>query len=351
MELNLPIFTSQGRAPPKREERGRRLIDSHGRTIRDLRLSVTDRCNFRCTYCMEPDIRFLRKTELMSVPEMVRVARLCVGLGVEKIRLTGGEPTVYAHLDELIGELARLPIKDLAMTTNGSLMDLDRAREWKRLGLRRVTLSLDTLRPDRFAAITRSKTPPQRVIDAIQIAKEVGLEPVRVNAVIVRGWNDDEILDLVALARDIGFELRFIEYMPLDSARAWDRKKLVSADEILEIIQSRFDLTPVGRDGHSGTSLNHAFGDGSPGGVGIIASVTRIFCGACSRLRITADAQVRPCLFSAKEFDLRVPLRHGVSDTELEDFLLDSVWTKQPQHGINEAGFEQPDRPMSAIGG
>ena len=300
---------------------------------------------------MEPDIRFLRKTELMTVPEMVRVSRLCVGLGVQKIRLTGGEPTVYAHLDELIGELGKLPIVDLALTSNGSLMNLDRARDWKRSGLSRVTLSLDTLRPDRFQAITRSNTPPQRVIDAICIAKDVGLEPVRVNAVIVRGWNDDEILDLVALAREIGFELRFIEYMPLDSARAWDRKKLVSADEILGIIQSEFDLTPIGRDRKSGTSLNHTFADGSPGGVGIIASVTRIFCGECSRLRITADAQVRPCLFSSEEFDLRVPLRHGASDGELEEFLLDSVWTKQAQHAINDADFEQPDRPMSAIGG
>ncbi len=351
MAMNLPIFTSRGLAPPNRELRERRLIDAYGRTIRDLRLSVTDRCNFRCTYCMEPDVRFLRKVELLTVPEMVRVARLCVGLGVEKIRLTGGEPTVYQHLDDLIAELAKLPIKDLAMTTNGSLMDDARAREWKRLGLRRLTLSLDTLRPDRFAAITRSKTPPETVIDAIRKAKDAGLDPVRVNAVIVRNWNDDEIVDLVDLAREIGFEMRFIEYMPLDSARAWDRDKLVSAEEILRTIRTRHELTPIGRDGKSGTSLNHAFADGAPGGVGIIASVTRIFCGQCSRLRITADGQVRPCLFSNNEFDVRVLLRGGASDEQIEDFLLDSVWTKQAQHGINDAGFEQPDRPMSAIGG
>jgi len=357
MSHPLPIFTPPGLTPPPRASTQRRLIDSHGRTIRDLRLGVTDRCNFRCVYCMDPDVRFLRKSQLMTLPEMVRVARICVDLGVRKIRLTGGEPTIYPHLDDLIGQLSRLPIDDLAMTTNGSLFDLDRARLWKRLGLRRLTLSLDTLREDRFTSITRSSTTPAKVIASITAARDAGLRPVRVNAVIVRGRNEDEILDLVALARELDIEMRFIEYMPLDSARAWDRDKMVSAREILDIIESRYPLRAIGRQGASGTSLNHEFADGSPGGVGIIASVTRVFCSRCSRLRITADAQVRPCLFSTEEFDLRSLMREGgggvggASDRAIEDFLMDATWTKQRGHSINEATYVQPTRPMSSIGG
>lgn len=327
------------------------MVDSYGRRIRDLRLSITDRCNFRCVYCMEPDVRFMPKMQLLSVDEFVRLASVCVELGVEKIRLTGGEPTLYFGLDELIGRLGELPIKDLALTTNGSLLDMPRAVKWKQAGLKRITISIDSLDPERFNAITRSNSSPEQVIAAIRTARDAGLEPVRVNAVVVRGQNEDEIVELAGLARTLGVDVRLIEYMPLDSARAWDQSKLVPASEMIEKIQTKYLLKDPDRDSASSPSQVYEFADGAPGRIGVIASVTRPFCGACSRLRITADGKVRPCLFSREEWDVRGALREGASDDDLRAILLNATWSKQEGHNISSADYVQPDRAMWSIGG
>ncbi len=351
MPLALPMFAPIATPPRAPARASPRLIDSHGRAIRDLRLSITDRCNFRCVYCMDPDVRFADASELLSVEDLLRLAAVTIKLGIEKIRITGGEPTVHPRLTDIIRGVSALPIDDVALTTNGSLIDDRRAAEWHGAGLRRVTISIDSLREDRFAAITRSNCPPRRILDAIGASQRAGLGPVKLNAVVVRGFNEDEVADLAGLAHDLGVEMRFIEFMPLDSGHHWDRSRVVPADEIIQRIQAVLPLVPDGRDDPSSTSLNYTFADGSPGRVGVIAPVTRPFCGACSRLRITADGKVRPCLFSRQEWDIRPLLRDRASDTDLSAFITDAVWTKQAGHGISSSGFVQPERPMSAIGG
>jgi cyclic pyranopterin phosphate synthase len=300
---------------------------------------------------MEPDVRFMDAGELLTVDEMVRIAAVCASLGVEKIRVTGGEPTVHPRLTQIIRGLAGLGLDDLAMTTNGSLADEDSLQEWKQAGLRRVTISIDSIRPERFARVTRAKVGSERVLEAIAASQRVGLTPVKVNAVIVRGLNEDEIVPLAELARTYGVEVRFIEFMPLDSAHGWDLHKVVSAAEVVQRIGERHALVDLGRDDPSSTSLVYSFADGAPGRVGMVAPVTRAFCGACSRLRITADGKVRPCLFSRDEWDLRPLLRAGAGDADIAQFLVDATWTKQKGHGIASPTFQQPDRPMSAIGG
>ncbi|MCX5691891.1 MAG: GTP 3',8-cyclase MoaA [Planctomycetota bacterium] len=355
----LPILTSPGTAaplapPPPSPVHGalpNRLIDSHGRTIHDLRLSITDRCNFRCLYCMDPDVRFLPTSALLTTDQLGRIARICTGLGIRTIRLTGGEPTVHPDLIRIITQVAASGVANVAMTTNGSLLTPDIARQWKNAGLDRITFSIDSAEESTFSQMTRSATSAASVINAIRIARDEGLGPVKANAVILRGRNEHQILPLAQLARDLDIDMRFIEYMPLDSGRHWDRTKLVPADEIAATIQQRFPLTPVGKDHDHSTSLSFTFADGAPGRIGLIAPVSRPFCGACSRLRITADGKVRPCLFSLTEFDLAAPMRDGASDAQLSQFLIDSVWTKQKGHGIQAPDFVQPDRPMSAIGG
>lgn len=353
MGLSLPIFADTPTPPaaPSHARSPHHLIDSHGRTIRDLRLSITDRCNFRCIYCMEPDVRFMPTNELLSVEELIRLARIGVGLGIHKIRITGGEPTVHPRLTDIIRGISALPIEDVALTTNGSLMDDAAAHEWHDAGLRRVTISIDSIRDDRFAAITRSNCSPKTVLNAIESSRRAGLWPIKLNAVVVRGFNEDEVADLARLAHTHGIEMRFIEFMPLDSGHAWDRTRVVPATEIVDRINAVLPLKPDGRDDPSSTSLNYTFADGSPGRIGMIAPVTRPFCGACSRLRITADGKVRPCLFSRQEWDLRPLLRRGEPDDRVSAFIADAVWTKQAGHGISSTDFIQPDRPMSAIGG
>ncbi|MGD9791430.1 MAG: GTP 3',8-cyclase MoaA [Phycisphaerales bacterium] len=331
-----------------------RLIDSHGRTIHELRLSITDRCNFRCVYCMEPDVRFALASTLLSPEELERVARVCVSLGVTKIRLTGGEPTVHPRLTEIISRIASLGVRDIAITTNGSLLTPRSLAAWKSAGLTRITISLDSLRPDRFATLTRSTSTPDDILRGVDHAIDAGLSPVKVNAVVMRRFNEDEVADIAALARRYPIDVRFIEAMPLDSARAWDESRLVSADEILERVSRVWPLVPLDRECDSATSERYAFADApssNTGTVGVIAPVTRAFCGACSRLRITADGMVRPCLFSTTEYDLKSALRAGASDDDLATILLDATWRKQPGHGIRSSSFTQPTRPMSAIGG
>ena len=328
-----------------------RLVDSYGRQIRDLRLSLTDRCNFRCTYCMEPDVRFMRKMELLTDSEFVRLVRIAAGFGVRRLRLTGGEPTLHPTLPELIRDLSAIGLDDIAMTTNGSLVTPENVRTWMDAGLRRLTFSLDTLREDRFASVTRSTSTAAEVVRAIETALDAGMQGVKVNAVITRGFNDDELVDLAALARRLGIDMRFIEFMPLDSGRRWTDQGVVSADEMIDAVSKAYPLRDVGRERRESPSTTFEFADGAAGRIGMIASVTRPFCGACSRLRITADGKVVPCLFSHDAFDLRSLLRGGADDASVSDALRAAVWAKTSGHRINKDDFRQPDRPMSAIGG
>ncbi|KAA0212476.1 MAG: GTP 3',8-cyclase MoaA [Leptolyngbya sp. PLA3] len=327
------------------------MIDSHGRTIRDLRISITDRCNFRCVYCMEPDVRFAPRQSLLTVSEIVRVAAIAESLGVRKVRLTGGEPTLHPELSAIIAGIRRATSVEIAMITNASRLTRTALREWKAAGLARVTISIDSLRADRFARLTRSTVSPADVLKGVEAVIAEGLTPLKLNAVLIRGHNDEEAADLAALARRYAIEMRFIEYMPLDSGHAWDRSRWVSAAETRAAIEARYPLVACEDDAPSATARTFAFVDGTPGRVGFIAPVSSPFCGACSRLRLTADGKVRPCLFSTTEWDLLSLLREGATDADLADFLIDATWTKQAGHGISGPGFVQPERPMSAIGG
>ncbi len=338
-------------ASPPEVRAGWRMIDSHGRTIRDLRISITDRCNFRCVYCMEPDVRFAPRESLLTVAEIVRVAAIAGSLGVRKIRLTGGEPTLHPDLTSIIAGIRRTTSVEIAMITNASLLTRAALREWKVAGLDRITISIDSLRPDRFARLTRSTTSPADVLAGVEAVIAEGLTPLKLNGVLIRGSNDDEAADMAALARRFGVEMRFIEYMPLDSGHAWDSSKWVSAAETRAGIEERYPLVACDDDDPSSTARTFAFADGAPGLVGFIAPISGPFCGACSRLRLTADGKVRPCLFSTTEWDLRAALRAGSTDEKVAHFLIDATWTKQPGHGIASPGFRQPERPMSAIGG
>jgi cyclic pyranopterin phosphate synthase len=341
-------------AAPAHVRAARRLTDAHGRTIRDLRISITDRCNFRCVYCMEPGVRFAPRESLLTPAEIVRVARVAESLGVRKVRLTGGEPTLHPRLTEIIAGLRAATSAEIAMITNASRLTRAALRAWKAAGLSRLTISLDSLRADRFARLTRSTISPEDVLAGVEAALAEGLSPLKLNAVLIRGFNDDEAADLAALARRYSVEVRFIEYMPLDSARAWDPSRWVSAAETRAAIEARFPLLARDDDDPSATARTYRFADlpaSSPARVGFIAPVSSPFCGACSRLRLTADGKVRPCLFSTTEWDVRSLLRGGATDAELADFLIDATWTKQPGHGIATPAFRQPARPMSAIGG
>lgn len=353
-QFNGPPPASGEPAPPPAPDRIRtaqRLVDSHGRTIRDLRISITDRCNFRCTYCMEPDVRFAPQESLLTPAEIVRVARVAASLGVRKIRLTGGEPTLHPALTEIITGIRAAAEVEIAMISNASRLDLASLRSWKASGLARMTISIDSLRPDRFAGLTRSTASPADVLAGIEMCKTAGLTPLKLNAVLIRGFNNDEAADLAGLARRFGVEMRFIEFMPLDSGHNWDSSKWVSAAETRAAIEARFPLVACDDDDPSSTARTFAFADGAPGRIGFIAPVSSPFCGACSRLRVTADGKVRPCLFSTTEWDIRRPLRSGASDERIAEFLIDSAWTKQKGHGIATPEFRQPQRPMSAIGG
>ncbi len=353
MTLALPVISDQMSPPSAPAQRGEssELVDSHGRVIRDLRVSVTDRCNFRCVYCLDPDARFMSKQEVLTAGQMLQVVEAAVELGVRKVRVTGGEPTLHPELGKIVAGIAELGVNDIALTTNGSLLDEHMANALKSAGLTRVTVSLDTLREDRSRKITRVEAAPERAIEAVRCAQRAGLGPNKMNCVVVRGVNEDEVGDLAELGRELGVEVRFIEFMPLDSGKRWDRGQVVSADEILGAIGQRFPLAPVGREDAHATAQRYRFTDGAPGSVGVIASVTRAFCGACSRLRLTADGKIRPCLFSAREWDIRPALRAGAGREEIRKFLIDATWTKQAGHGIGDATFTPPDRHMAAIGG
>jgi cyclic pyranopterin phosphate synthase len=326
------------------------LVDRFGRIHTDLRLSVTDRCNFRCVYCMpEAGVAFLPKAEILSFEEISRVARVAGDLGVSSVRLTGGEPLVRKGIVELVRQVAALGFDDVSLTTNGTGLAL-LAKPLAQAGLQRVNISCDSLRPDRFAQIRR-RGELDVVLEAMDAAEAAGLTPLKVNVVVMAGVNDDEVIDFCAFAREHNRVVRFIEYMPLDGDGHWDRSQVVAADELLGRIAEEWPLVacdPTGLD--SAPAERYRFVDGR-GEIGVVASVTRPFCGTCDRLRLTADGAIRNCLFSDDELSVRDVLRGQGTDEEVAAVLRRAVWGKLPGHGINDPGFLRPVRSMSMIGG
>ncbi len=324
------------------------LVDPFGRVIRDLRISVTDRCNFRCTYCMPAEgLEWLPRSEVLSFEEIHRVSRIFVErFGVEGIRLTGGEPTVRANLSRLISQLSGLGV-DLAMTTNGATLR-NNAEELRSAGLRRINISLDTLHVDRFEQMTR-RNELANVLAGIDAAVTAGFSPVKINTVIERGVNDDEIVDLARFGRERGVEVRFIEFMPLDATGHWANDRVVGQDEIVERISEVFPLEQMPARG-AAPADRWRYLDGA-GTVGVIPSVTKPFCGDCDRVRLTAEGQFRTCLFATDEFDLREIMRSGGDDDALAERIIAAVGTKWAGHQINRVDFIRPNRSMSQIGG
>lgn len=328
------------------------LADSYGRIATDLRVSLTDRCNLRCAYCMPPEgLDWLPAPEQLTDDEVVSLVRVGVErLGIREVRFTGGEPLLRRGLAGIVARTAELrPRPEISLTTNG--IGLTRsAAALRAAGLDRINVSLDTLRPETFRKLARRDRLPD-VLDGLAAAAEAGLRPVKVNAVLMRDLNDDEAVPLLRFCLEHGYQLRFIEQMPLDAQHGWKRAEMVTAGEILAALRREFTLTPDDPR-HRGSAPAEAFlVDGGPARVGVIASVTRPFCGTCDRVRLTADGQVRNCLFARTESDLRGPLRAGAGDAELAEAWRRAVAVKLPGHGINDPSFLQPDRPMSAIGG
>jgi len=358
------------------------LRDSYNRPIRDLRVSLTDRCNFRCFYCLPPgEPPIAQKEQMLSYEEIEYVCEIFVALGIQKIRLTGGEPMLRRDIETIISKLAKLKtpvsdklqlvddvsekspalendklkhightgLSDLALTTNGYFLP-GRAQGLKDAGLDRITISLDSLKRDVFKRMTGVDV-LDRVLTGIDAAKLAGLEPIKINAVIVRGHNEDEVADFAAFAREHDVKMRFIEFMPLDSGHEWSRADVFSGREIREAINEQFPLVPIDVARGSETSSRYRFADGAPGEIGIIAPVSEPFCGACSRIRLTADGQIRTCLFSTVEHSLRDVVRSGATRAEIIDFIEAVVLKKEPRHYINDPGFVAPSRTMSFIGG
>jgi GTP 3',8-cyclase len=328
------------------------LADSYGRVATDLRVSLTDRCNLRCAYCMPAEgLEWLPKPELLTDDEVIRLTGIAVRLlGVREVRFTGGEPLLRRGLAGIVQHTAALrPRPEISLTTNG--IGLDRlARPLHDAGLDRINVSLDTLRPEVFATLARRDRLGD-VLAGLSAAACTGLAPVKVNAVLMRGINDDEAVPLLRFCLEHGYQLRFIEQMPLDAQHGWRRSEMVTADEILAALSAEFVLKPDEPADRGSAPAESFLVDGGPARVGVIGSVTRPFCGACDRVRLTADGQVRNCLFATTESDLRGPMRSGASDAEIAERWRRAVAAKLPGHGINDPGFLQPSRPMSAIGG
>jgi cyclic pyranopterin phosphate synthase len=324
------------------------LIDSFGRVVGDLRISVTDRCNFRCRYCMPAEgLPWLANDDLLSVDEIARLAALFVRLGIREMKVTGGEPTVRPELPAIVGALREIDARtDLSLTTNGQRLDR-LARPLKDAGLDRVTVSCDSLLRHRFAEMTR-RDALDAVRRGIDAAREAGLDPIKINCVVIAGTNDDEAVDFAHLARDGGYDVRFIEYMPLDAEHAWERSKVAASNDLRALIERTYPLVAADRDG---PATRFVFADGAGGSIGFISSVTAPFCDSCDRVRLTADGQLRACLFAIDETDLRTPLRSGASDAELEDLIRASVTRKWAGHRIGRDDFVRPSRSMSQIGG
>ncbi len=327
------------------------LLDQFGRVGTDLRVSLTDRCNLRCSYCMPAEgLDWLPTPEVLTDDEVVRLISIAVNhLGVDEVRFTGGEPLIRRGFVDIVARTAALrPRPTIAVTTNG--LGLDKvARPLADAGLDRVNVSLDTVRPETFAAITR-RDRFHDVVKGLQAAAGAGLTPIKINAVLLRGHNDTQAPELLRWCVDRGYELRFIEQMPLDAQHGWSRESMITADETLACLETCFDLT-AHPDERGSAPAELFLVDGGPATVGVIASVTRPFCGECDRVRLTADGQVRNCLFAREESDLRSALRRSAGDDEIADRWRAAMWTKRPGHGIDDTSFLQPSRPMSAIGG
>ena len=325
------------------------LVDTFGRVADDLRISVTDRCNFRCTYCMPAEgLAWLPKTEILAFEELTRLLGIFVRLGVTGLKVTGGEPLVRADLPTLVRMFRGVgPDLDISLTTNGVLLDR-LAGPLAEAGIDRATISCDSLLRHRFLEMTR-RDALDKVLAGIRAAEAAGLTPIKINVVVVAGTNEDEVVDFARWARETGYQVRFIEYMPLDAEHVWERAKVVPAGRILEAIDAVFPLEAVGHEQEPATTFR--FADGARGSIGVIPSVTEPFCDSCNRLRLTAEGMLRNCLFALDETDLRGPMRAGATDAELELLIRGGIWTKWSGHRINHEDFVQPARSMSMIGG
>ena len=326
------------------------LIDSFGRVATDLRISLTDKCNFRCRYCMPPEgLPWMAADSLMTFDEIIRVMRLMTKLGIDSIKLTGGEPLVRRGVDSLVRDLRELSNNlDISLTTNGYLLG-DQAESLSVAGLDRATVSCDSLLRHRFKDMTL-RDAFEQVMRGVERAAECGLTPIKINTVVIRDVNDDEVESFAELARSTGYEVRFIEYMPLDAQKEWTAERVVSGAEVVERINEHWPLELVTTE-NPHPAATYTFVDGAPGRVGVIPSVTEPFCSSCNRLRLTADGQLRSCLFSLDEVDLRGPLRAGATDEELETLIRECVASKWAGHKIGRPDFERPGRSMSMIGG
>jgi len=326
------------------------LVDGHGRLISDLRVSVTDRCNFRCQYCMPAEgLPWLERADILSFEEIERLVRVMAPMGVTDLRLTGGEPLVRRDFPRLVSMLARVPgIEDLSLTTNAYLLERD-ADALVEAGITRVNVSIDSLQKDRFFQLTRRDSLPQVLRGLEAIARHERVWPIKVNAVALRGFTEEEAIPFAEFARSTSFQVRFIEFMPLDGDHAWSRDQVLAGEELRAIIDRVYPLEEAPREPHA-TARVFRFADGV-GEIGFINPVSEPFCADCNRIRLTADGKLRTCLFSLHETDLREPLRAGVSDAELETVIRDAVWRKELKHHVGEPGFRQPPRTMSAIGG
>ncbi|MEA2248000.1 MAG: 3,8-cyclase [Solirubrobacteraceae bacterium] len=326
------------------------LVDGHGRRIGDVRVSVTDRCNFRCQYCMPAEgLPWLERDDVLTFEEITRVVTVLTEMGVHDVRLTGGEPLVRRDFPRLAGMLAAIPgAEDVSVTTNGYLLERD-AEALVRAGVNRFNVSIDSLQRDRFFEMTRRDALPRVLRGLEELARFPEAHPIKVNAVAMRGFTEDEALPFAQFARERPYEVRFIEFMPLDADHTWTPESVLSGEEIRAAIHAVYPLEAAPREPHA-TARVYRFADGR-GQIGFINPVSDPFCGDCNRIRITADGRLRTCLFSLNETDLRAPLRAGADDDELERIVRDAVWRKELKHRVNEPGFVQPARSMSAIGG
>ena len=327
-----------------------KLIDGMGRTIVNLRISVTDRCNFRCTYCMPADnVEFMDRSNLLSFEEIQRVAQIVSRMGINRLRLTGGEPLMRKNLPVLIKMLNEVDgIDDIAMTTNAYFLK-DQAQSLKDAGLKRLNVSLDALDPEKFRDVNRRDC-LQSVLDGLDTARKVGFKSIKINAVAVRNFSETEIMSLIEMGRSDGFEVRFIEFMPLDSDKVWERDKVLFGHEIVNMIKDNYELVPIDNSLEIGPASEYNFADGK-GKIGIITAVSNPFCDHCNRIRMTADGKLRTCLFSTKETNLKELIRSGATDKTIIETLKQAVLVKEPGHKINLDDFERPTRAMHAIGG
>jgi cyclic pyranopterin phosphate synthase len=337
----LPVRAMSAREP---------LLDRHGRRIRDLRVSVTDRCNFRCQYCMPAEgMQWLERGELLTFEEIARLVGVMARMGIEGVRLTGGEPLARRDFPRLVSMLSPIrEIRDLSLTTNGYLLERD-AAALAEAGIERVNVSIDSLQRDRFFQITRRDALPQVLRGLDAIAAQPSIRRIKVNALGIRGFTEEEILPFCELARSTQIQVRFIEFMPLDADHAWTEDQVLTGDEIRRAIEERYELVESPRE-PSATARVFRFADGH-GEVGFVNPVSEPFCADCDRIRLTSDGKLRTCLFSLGETDLRSPVRDGADDAELDRIIRAAVWRKELKHRVNEKGFVQPERTMSAIGG